>query len=115
MMLYPAKNGSNGIKYYIYNSSFMNDSIALDEGAQYKLVIPAGLIYKASNTDTRNNEIVINFTGIQTTGINALITTQQNASDNVYTLSGIRVKGDRESLPAGIYIIKGKKVMVKRE
>ena len=115
IILYPAKNGSNGIKYYIFNTSYMLDSISLDEGAQYKLVIPAGLVYKVSNPDSRNDEIVINFTGIQATGINGINTAQQNASDNVYTLSGIRVKDNIKNLPTGIYIIKGKKVMVRKE
>lgn len=115
IILYPAKNGSNGIKYYIFNTSYMLDSISLDEGAQYKLVIPAGLVYKVSNPDSRNDEIVINFTGIQATGINGVSAAQQNASENVYTLSGIRVKDNIKNLPTGIYIIKGKKVMVRKE
>lgn len=46
-----------------------------------------------------------------TTGITAVETTNGNAS--VYTLSGVRVNGSLNNLPAGIYIVGGKKVYVK--
>lgn len=46
-----------------------------------------------------------------TTGISAVETTNGNAP--VYTLSGMRVNGNLNNLPAGIYIVGGKKVYVK--
>ena len=46
-----------------------------------------------------------------TTGITAVETTNGNAP--VYTLSGVRVNGSLNNLPAGIYIVGGKKVYVK--
>lgn len=46
-----------------------------------------------------------------TTGITAVEST--NANDPVYTLSGVRVNGSLNNLPAGIYIVGGKKVYVK--
>lgn len=46
-----------------------------------------------------------------TTGITAVESTLGNAS--VYTLSGVRVNGSLNNLPAGIYIVGGKKVYVK--
>lgn len=46
-----------------------------------------------------------------TTGISAVETTNGNAP--VYTLSGVRVNGNLNNLPAGIYIVGGKKVYVK--
>lgn len=46
-----------------------------------------------------------------TTGITAVETTNANAP--VYTLSGVRVNGSINNLPAGIYIVGGKKVYVK--
>ncbi|MGN0222213.1 MAG: leucine-rich repeat domain-containing protein [Prevotella sp.] len=115
MMAYPKMNGSNGVKYDIFNSSFMNDSIALEEGAQYRIVIPAGIIYKTANTETRNDEIVINFSGLVTTGINAASTHAQYGSDKVYTVSGVLVKDDVNSLPSGIYIVRGKKMVVRKK
>lgn len=113
-IVYPAKNGSNGIRYYIFNSSYMRDSIVLDEGAQYQLVILANLVYKVSNTDSRNDQIVINFTGLQPDGVKAVKADARIASDKIYTVSGILMKGDKDRLPTGLYIIKGKKVMVRK-
>lgn len=46
-----------------------------------------------------------------TTGITAVESTNGNAP--VYTLSGVRVNGSLNNLPAGIYIVGGKKVYVK--
>lgn len=46
-----------------------------------------------------------------TTGITAVESTLGNAP--VYTLSGVRVNGSLNNLPAGIYIVGGKKVYVK--
>lgn len=46
-----------------------------------------------------------------TTGITAVESTLGNAP--VYTLSGVRVNGSINNLPAGIYIVGGKKVYVK--
>lgn len=46
-----------------------------------------------------------------TTGITAVESTNANAP--VYTLSGVRVNGSLNNLPAGIYIVGGKKVYVK--
>lgn len=48
------------------------------------------------------------------TGIENLIEDQRvKADDAVYTLSGVRVKGDLKTLPKGLYIVGGKKVYVK--
>lgn len=47
----------------------------------------------------------------ETTGITAVESTLGNAP--VYTLSGVRVNGNLNNLPAGIYIVGGKKVYVK--
>ena len=46
-----------------------------------------------------------------TTGITAVESTLGNAP--IYTLSGVRVNGSLNNLPAGIYIVGGKKVYVK--
>ena len=47
----------------------------------------------------------------ETTGISAVETVNGNAP--VYTLSGVRVSSNLNNLPAGIYIVGGKKVYVK--
>ncbi len=43
-------------------------------------------------------------------GINDVLS-DENASDEIYTLQGVKVKGG--NIPAGIYIVNGKKVMIK--
>ena len=46
------------------------------------------------------------------TGISG-VTTDSRQTDAVYTISGVRVQGDPATLPQGIYIVGGKKVLVK--
>lgn len=46
------------------------------------------------------------------TGISG-VTTDSRQADAVYTISGVRVQGDPATLPQGIYIVGGKKVLVK--
>lgn len=46
------------------------------------------------------------------TSINNLVVTTKSADKGVYTISGIRVK-NAKSLPAGLYIVNGQKVLVK--
>jgi len=47
------------------------------------------------------------------TGIDRIESGVQAAGTSVYTLGGVRVAGSVESLPAGFYIVNGKKVLVK--
>lgn len=50
------------------------------------------------------------------TGINPLTVAQEGtraAKQGVYTLTGVRVQGNLQSLPRGLYIVNGKKVVVK--
>ena len=51
------------------------------------------------------------------TGIDPITIQQENAkreaARGIYTLTGVRVQGDVKSLPRGLYIINGKKVVIK--
>lgn len=51
----------------------------------------------------------------EATNIGEVVTNAQNESNDapIYTLSGIRVRTAKSELPAGIYIMNGKKLMVK--
>lgn len=51
--------------------------------------------------------------GGDVTGIDRIESGVQAAGTSVYTLGGVRVAGSVESLPAGFYIVNGKKVLVK--
>lgn len=48
-----------------------------------------------------------------TTGISGVTTEANNAPAAVYSLTGVRMGTTTENLPAGIYIVNGKKVLVK--
>ena len=50
------------------------------------------------------------FGGGQQTGINSLPTEQEQPA-GVYNLSGVKVGDQLDRLPAGIYIVNGKKVI----
>lgn len=61
----------------------------------------------ALNTET--GEVSFKFMGGKTDGINTVAADKANGP--VYTLSGIHINGDIKSLPKGIYIIGGKKMV----
>ena len=48
-----------------------------------------------------------------TTGIQANRLPADNMPQSVYTLSGVRVNAEGNRLPKGIYIVNGKKVVIK--
>lgn len=56
--------------------------------------------------DTISMEIDVTVTGIVSVSVN-------NVNNAVYNLQGVKVSESKENLPAGLYIIDGKKVMIK--
>ena len=78
----------------------------------------AAVLLIDANTDEVLNAVVVKFTSA--TGINdvleeAITTVTSGLRQGVYTLTGVRVCEDNDTtgLPAGIYIVGGKKVLVK--
>ena len=49
--------------------------------------------------------------GNEVTGIEAVEAANENAV--IYTISGVRVNAEKGNLPKGLYIVNGKKVLVK--
>ena len=47
------------------------------------------------------------------TGINTPATATTTTQQSIYTLSGVRLSNDLNNLPKGIYIVNGKKYIVK--
>ena len=81
-----------------------------EEGAAFKL--PAKKCYLAmpvNSGKTTGYPFNTSLTGIE----NILIKAALPADAPVYTLSGVRVQGKLNELPKGLYIVGGKKVMVK--
>lgn len=76
-----------------------------------------GYINYAETTETGDAQIVLSES--MTTGIANAIITDSNATVDVYTVAGVRVRsnvkaaGAAGNLPAGLYIIGGQKVIVK--
>lgn len=62
--------------------------------------------------NTETGEISFKFMGGKTDGIN-LITTGQHTDGRIYSISGTLMTGDHNSLPKGVYIINGKKMVKK--
>ena len=60
--------------------------------------------------NTETGEISFKFMGGKTDGINS-ITTGQHADGRIYSISGTLMTGDHNSLPKGVYIINGKKMV----
>lgn len=73
---------------------------------------------KTTLTSTSNPSVsaTCEITVIPATGINSVISEENIASGNVYTINGVKVLHAGESLnklSKGLYIINGKKVVVK--
>lgn len=77
-----------------------NESVAANTG--YFTLMPA---------TTEQGDAFIEANG-KITSINGLVVLDKTAKEGVYTLSGVRVKNVK-SLPAGLYIVNGQKVLVK--
>ena len=97
----------NGVS--IVDNSVVIDLTALDlvEGEPYTLIIPEYYFY-VGGTSTVNGDIIEEFIA-DSTGVNVI--GSANGKEVIYNLNGVRV--DANKLSKGIYIINGKKVMVK--
>jgi hypothetical protein len=80
---------------------------AITTPGEYALVIPAGLITRKANGEdvTMNGEIT--FTVVEPTGIEGV---DAEVEQTIYDLTGRRIETITK---AGIYIVNGKKVLVK--
>ena len=98
-LLYIFANGESGLGFYWQYGSDNGQRVKNMKGKAY-LQVPTNSAVKGFRLNLGD-----------TTGITAVETTNGNAP--VYTLSGVRVNGSLNNLPAGIYIVGGKKVYVK--
>lgn len=59
------------------------------------------------------SSLVVKFNG-ETTGISSVVAQEQSTVEGIYTLSGVKLQtSSLKSLPAGVYIVNGKKVILK--
>ncbi|MCF0192527.1 MAG: hypothetical protein HUK05_03750, partial [Prevotella sp.] len=85
---------------------------------RYKLVIPSGAVCNGSTGDPLTEELTYNYTVNPNQPDAITDITLNNNNANVYTVAGQLVKkgakaADIKQLPASLYIVNGKKVVVK--
>lgn len=89
------------------------------ENGNYELIIPEGYLTLSFEDDSLNGinkSIVYVFTyeDGQTSGVKALESSAINHVNGVYNLQGVKVANDASNLPAGLYVIDGKKVLIRK-
>lgn len=118
--------GTNTDKYYYYKLSYkldagnpVADSYGFYRGKvdgsafEMKNTLTAYLALPRSSGLVNSLRISIDNEEGTTTGIHANRIPADNMPQSIYTLSGVRVNAAGGSLPKGIYIVNGKKVVIK--
>ena len=94
----------------------------ITEAGKYTLVVPEGLAYNSMYNQygidngiedgaIYNPEIVLNYTVVISTGVESVEVA--NGEVEVYNLNGVLVAKSLSNLPKGVYVVNGKKVVVK--
>lgn len=120
----PVTDGITVHRDYITEITDFSTASTAHEGTVYHLTVPdaegytatlgeEALTFDADNTAefTPTADAVLSVSA-KTVGVEE-VSVDNNASTEVYNLQGIRVAGDANALPSGIYIIGGRKVYVK--
>ena len=80
------------------------------DGAAFKLTKPTTAFLAVPKSGSPVNGYLIDFEG-ETTGIDSIGQTDGNANGAIYNLNGIRMAQPLRSLPKGVYVVNGKKVI----
>lgn len=116
--------GTNTANYYYYKLSYKlepGNSVAYGfyrgkaDGSAFEMrnTLTAYLALPKSSGQVNSLRISIDNEEGTTTGIQANRIPADNMPQSIYTLSGVRVNAAGGSLPKGIYIVNGKKVVIK--
>ena len=106
-----------------YDGIDINLSSFLTEEGDYEIVLPEGYLnisYFDEATSTYgsgiNNEVVytVKYENGETSGVNTIGAAVENVIEGIYNLQGVKVNKDLNGLSNGIYIINGKKVMIRK-
>lgn len=81
-----------------------------DGGEAFQLTKPTTAFLAVPKSITPVNGYLIDFEG-ETTGIDSIGQTDGNANGAIYNLNGIRMAQPLRSLPKGVYVVNGKKVI----
>ena len=105
---------NNDIYYTSGIASFKVNTLNLEAGEKYTLSLPAGVIYfgNADSGYSYNKAFTYEFTySAPTTGIDGI---DAEAAVEVYNLNGVKVGDSLKGLAKGLYIVNGKKVMIRK-
>lgn len=116
-----APEGESDADYYFYKLT-TKDQAAIGfywgaaDGAPFALANPnrAYLALKKSEADAATSAVQgFRLGGGDATGIGSAAAGRPARAESVYTLSGLRLRTSADRLPAGVYIVGGRKVIVK--
>lgn len=113
----PATAG-NTMKYYILSHGKAGTEYAGTLGFFFAAANGEAVAYKAPYAflavEVENGMAApMMFDIFNPTGLCNTLTVEKSEAKEIYTLSGLRVNGTLDTLPAGIYIVNGKKMIVK--
>lgn len=113
-LTYDAISAASGESFYIFANDATGGLGFYFQGADGDGSKIEGIYGKAYLAVSGTNPVRgFRLGGGDVTGIDRIENGVQAAGTSVYTLGGVRVAGSVESLPAGFYIVNGKKVLVK--
>lgn len=108
-------NSQKGVAVFYYKLALNSASkpgfyYGAADGAAFKLTKPTTAYLAVPQSITPVNGYLIDFDG-EETGISTIAPTNGNADSAIYNLNGIRMTQTLRSLPKGVYIVNGKKVI----
>lgn len=108
-------NSQKGVAVYYYKLALNSASkpgfyYGAADGAAFQLTKPTTAYLAVPQSITPVNGYLIDFDG-EETGISTIAPTKGNADGVIYNLNGIRLTQTLRSLPKGVYIVNGKKVI----
>lgn len=104
----------NDADTYFYKLAYLNGNLGFYWGAENGAAFTNGAnkAYLALPISQSSNVNGFSFNSGSSTGISN-VESKQVEDEQIYSLTGLRMNGEVESLPSGIYLMNGKKVIVK--
>lgn len=104
-----------GVDVYYYKLALNSEGnpgfyYGATDGAAFQLTKPTTAYLTVPQSITPVNGYLIDFEG-ETTGIDSIGQTDGNANGAIYNLNGIRMAQPLRSLPKGVYVVNGKKII----
>ena len=94
----------------VWNKLILNITPAVTEAGNYLISFPEGYVLDPAGNGLPG--FTLSYTVNEQSGIGHIQINGQSV-DAVYTTGGVRIRATKQPLPAGVYIVNGKKVVVK--